>query len=302
MSHYSFDTPGKLVLRIDNKCGDVRLLARPGTSTEVDVDGIGASASQLVDATEVEHRPSRDEAGTDVVVVNVPRPGGILRSLLNVNSPVTVSVHLPEGADVEVSTAAGDITADGAFGGATLNTASGGIRVTAVSGDLHANTASGDFSVVSVTGKAELASASGDIDCGTLEGRARIRTASGDVSVKVGRSHVTVESASGDVRIGEISDGCQVKTASGDQELERAVSGRARLETMTGDVTVGVARGTMVEVDAETLSGSISSDIALGDERPAPPAPDSAGADHDNAWLELRARTVSGDLTIKRVL
>ena len=301
MSHYKFETPGHLELRVDNKAGDVRLRARPGTTTEVEVIGTGSGGEDLVHNTRVEHHSGEDLAHS--VVIDVASPRGLLRSLATWNGSVTVRVELPEGADIDVSTRAGDISADGAFGDARLASASGDVSVTSVGGDLHANTASGDIRAGSVQGKAELNTASGTVGCELLHGPTRLRTASGDIAVKAARAHVSAQTASGDVHITEVLDGCQLQTASGDLEVERAVSGRAKLQTMSGDVTVGVPRGTAVAVDAQSLTGELSSEIDLDAERP-PREADGPGGAADEAgdrWLELNARTVSGDVLIKRV-
>ncbi len=300
MSHYKFETPGHLELRVDNKTGDVRLRARPGTTTEIEVIGTGSGGEELVGNTRVE-RSGEDLAHT--IVIDVPSPRGLLRSLAIWNGSVTVRVELPEGADIDVSTGAGDISADGAFGHARLASASGDVSVTSVDGDLHANTASGEIRTGSVQGRAEANTASGTIGCELLHGPTRLRTASGDITVKTARAHVSAQTASGDVRITELFDGCQLQAASGDLELERAVSGRAKLQTMSGDVTVGVPRGTAVAVDAESLTGDLSSEIELDTERPLGEAEGPGGptSEAHERRLELSARTVSGDVLIKRV-
>ena len=300
MSQYNFETPGHVRLRVDNKSGDVRLRARPGLTTDVEVTGTGSSGQELEGGTRVEHQ--KGEGGSvHTVVVEVPSPREFLRSLTTWGASVTVRVDLPEGADIDVSTAAGDIGAEGAYGEARLGTASGDISVDRVSGDLNASTASGEIKASLVKGKAELTTASGDVGCDLLHGPARIRTASGDVAVREAHAHVSTQTASGDVRVGELRDGCQLQTASGDQELERAVSGRAQLQTMSGDLVVGVPSGTDVAVDAETLTGNLSSEIELSAERPSKEPTGLAGTEPDGRHLELKARTVTGDLVIKRV-
>ena len=300
MSHYNFETPGHVRLRVDNKSGEVRLRARPGSTTDVEVTGTGSSGQELEGGTRVEHQ--RDEGGSvHTVVVEVPSPQGFMRSLATWGASVTVRVNLPEGAEIQVSTAAGDIGAEGAYGEARLGTASGDISVDRVSGDLSASTASGEIKASLVEGKTELTTASGDVVCDLLHGPARIRTASGDVAVREAHAHLSTQTASGDVRVGELRDGCQLQTASGDQELERAVSGHAQLQTMSGDLVVGVPRGTDVAVDAETMTGNLSSEIELSTEPPGNEPTGLAGAGPGGHRLELKARTVTGDLVIKRV-
>lgn len=93
-----------------------------------------------------------------------------------------------------------------------------------------------------------------------------------------------------------LTDGCRLQSASGDQKVQRLVSGRAFLQTVSGDLVVAIAQGTAVAVEAETITGDVSSEIELGAE--VPPAPGPAGA--GQAQVDLNARTVSGDVRVKR--
>jgi len=89
----------------------------------------------------------------------------------------------------------------------------------------------------------------------------------------------------------------------GDLEVESAVPGRAKLQTTSGGATVGVPGRTAVAVDAESLTGDLSSEIEL-DAKGPPGETECAGGPTgtaDERWLELSTRTVSGDMLIKRV-
>ena len=61
-------------------------------------------------------------------------------------------------------------------------------------------------------------------------------------------------------------------------------------------MTIGVARGTAVMVDAESLSGNLSSEIDLCSDEAARPEPNQEGGRR----LDLRAHSVSGDVRIQR--
>ena len=73
---------------------------------------------------------------------------------------------------------------------------------------------------------------------------------------------------SGDITAGELADGCDLKTVSGDQRVRKLVAGEAEFRTVSGELTIGVARGTAVMVDAQSLSGSLSSEIDLYQDEP----------------------------------
>jgi hypothetical protein len=62
---------------------------------------------------------------------------------------------------------------------------------------------------------------------------------------------------------------------------------------VSGNVDVGVAPGVDLEVDVETMSGSVQSDIPL--ER-------SRGAKRGAARVQISVRNVSGDVAIEHAL
>jgi DUF4097 and DUF4098 domain-containing protein YvlB len=80
-----------------------------------------------------------------------------------------------------------------------------------------------------------------------------------------------------------------VSTVSGDVELEAAARG-ARVNTVSGDVNVAARPGLALWIDVQSVSGSVSSDLDVGD---APPV-------ESVAQVELRVRTVSGDVRVSR--
>jgi hypothetical protein len=316
--NHQFDTPGRVEVRVDNKVGTVRLQAHTGTATRVEVTAPGVSDVELVERTKVEHH-LRD--GAHVVVVEVPSPpassgvsgsvriygrhraqvvvtgpGELLRPSVLDGAAVLVTVHVPEGAEPEVVTTSGDIVLEGNLGSAAIRTSSGDVSVERVLGTLEARSVSGNVTVSAVTREATIVTVSGEVWCGTLGGASRVQTASGHVTVESAPALVNVQTASGDVHAGDLAGGCRIRTASGDVRVARLVAGRAQLDTVNGDLTVGVARSTVVAVDAESVSGDLSSEIELGTDEAAGAQWDGAG----EARAELRARTVSGDLRIER--
>jgi DUF4097 and DUF4098 domain-containing protein YvlB len=291
MIRQQYETPGEVFVRVSNKAGPVEVHAHDSATTEVEVTAKGESGAEAVANTKIEHVET--DAGHRVLV-EVPARSGLLRPWVKKGTTVRVAVRLPEGASVQIETAAGEVSAEGRLGRAIVQTASGDVSIETTDGDLRVRTASGDIAVTAVSGEADIQTASGDVRGGTIEGGGAIKTASGDVRVEAVGGGLTVQTASGDVCTGDLAAGCLVKTASGDLRVGCLSGGRAELETVTGDIDVAVSRGALVAVDAVTVSGSLSSEIDLDAE-----APDLSGED-DVARLELHARTVSGDLRIER--
>jgi hypothetical protein len=64
------------------------------------------------------------------------------------------------------------------------------------------------------------------------------------------------------------------------------------LRALSGDLSVGIRKGSRLFVDANTVSGSTSSEVELSDAAP------QEGA--ESPLVELFAKTVSGDVRIER--
>ena len=133
--------------------------------------------------------------------------------------------------------------------------------------------------------------ASGDVRLDEVSGELSVQTASGDVEIDRAGGSVSVQAVSGDVHVREAAGAVSVTNVSGDVSLEAVTAGRVSVQSVSGDVEVGVRRGSRLHVDAATLSGDTRSELELGDE----PA-----SDDDGPLVELRVKTVSGDVSVVR--
>lgn len=149
--------------------------------------------------------------------------------------------------------------------------------------------ASGDLDLGRID-HAELKSASGDVKIDSCAGRCEVATASGDVRIHQATGDISVSSASGDVGIESAEGRVEVKTASGDIRIGRCSGPSIEAASMSGDVELGLPEGTRVEAEIDSLSG----DVVLPPRRP----PDG----QTERSLKLRAKTVSGDIVVRRVL
>lgn len=266
-----FSTPGPLIVDVQLPAGRVELETVDGEETVAELRPLrdsDASRQAVEDAT-VE---LREEGGRRRVVVDVERRS-FFGLTFEVNREVGVRVLAPHGADLEIGVAAADVSGRGRFGSAKVKTASGDVGIDRLDGDASIKAASGDVSVTRVAGSAEVQSASGDVALLDVAGPAKIRSASGDVYIR---------DAGGDV---------SVNTASGDQRVEAVAAGRVELKSASGDLWVGVRRGSRVWVDARSVSGDTTSELDL----------DAAPEDGDDGPLvEIDAASMSGDIRVAR--
>lgn len=225
----------------------------------------------LVDNARVEFQ---DHHGRPQLLVDVPqrKGGGFSFGFLFGRQGVTCRIRAPHGSPLAVRTKSADIDARGTLGGLSVATASGDIRADRVDGSVSVKSASADVTLREVTGSLTVQSASGDVGVDLVLGGVNVVTASGDVRVDDARANVSTN------------------TVSGDQLLSAVLQGKVSAHSVSGDVVVGVRRGSKVFLDCNTVSGDTSSELELTNEAPA----------GDGPLVEVRAKTVSGDIQITR--
>jgi DUF4097 and DUF4098 domain-containing protein YvlB len=271
MRREAFDTPGEVTLDLRVAQGRVELEAVPGgTTTEVELDARGndEEVSALLEEARLE---ARERQGGYEVVVHVEdkrRLGfGFWRKV-----EIRLKINVPEGAKVQFEGASADVRGRGRFG------------------ELEADSASGDVDFEDVAGDATLNSASGDVTVRSIDGSAEVNTASGDLELGRVGGDLVAKTASGDVKVDDAGAGLKIRTASGDQRIGGVTAGSVELQSMSGDISIGIRQGSNVWVDARAMSGDLSSELELGDEQPADDAP----------LVELRAASMSGDVNVVR--
>jgi len=204
-------------------------------------------------------------------------------------------IRITWGGDVEVRIACPPGTDLDLSGGSTDLRVEGSLK------EVAARSASGDLRLDTVTGELQLKTASGDVSVGALEDAAQIVTVSGDVDVGRAERPLSVRSVSGDVELGELRSALTVSSTSGDVELKDVEAGEVRIQTISGDARIAVARGTRVWIDAVTVSGDLRSELGLSDDTPL--SPDADFTPDDEAAgdvVPLQVKTVSGDVAIVR--
>lgn len=239
-------------LAVQTAGGDVSVLAGDEGTIEVRVSG----SDRALENVEI------DETG-GVVSVRTDRGD---RSWSRRGVDVTVSV--PPGCDVTLTTTSGDVRVSADVGDAVVEVASGDVRVGRVSGRLEAKAASGRVVVDEVGGRFSLSSLSGDVHLGTSSGDGSAATASGDVAIGRAGGATTVETLSGDVGVGAFTG----------PSLE--------IESVSGDIGIGFGAGLEIDADIRTRSGSVVNLVEPG----------SGGT---RVRASLKVRSVSGDVVLR---
>ena len=239
------------------------------------------------------------ETGDEFVDIRQHEKLGLGIKLFSRGDSPEIEVEVPHGATISVETASADVNATDLSGTKRFRTASGELHLSRFAGTLDAETVSGD---VDIDGQAPL-------DLST-------KSISGDIRVRVPRvRHLDIGTTSGDIWL----------------DAEMAGDGPFALRSISGDVTIVGRSG--LRVEAETITGDLSSELAHKREsmpgrrvltvgRPgptlafrsvsgdlqvvqprdaaplAPIAPDAPTPDADATRLEILRELERGDITV----
>lgn len=288
MRSHRFDTPGLVDLSAGIKSGSVHVQTWDNPETVVEID---SSDQDFLDEITVECAPL-GEGHRVVIKVPALSERGFLRMFAR--SSIDVHVRLPRQALVDASTSSGNITLVGDYREVDASTASGEVEIGDVSGPVSINTASGGIAVSSVAGRATIRTASADVRCGRFDVGGDVKTASGDVRIDSVTGRIAVTTGSGDIELGASED-CKLRSASGDLRCVAIREGTADLQTASGDIAVAVVTGALVAVDAESVTGDLTSEIELSGNQP-----ESRPEGDSDREIELILRTVNGDIQVRR--
>jgi DUF4097 and DUF4098 domain-containing protein YvlB len=210
---------------------------------------------KLVELTEV-----RQEGRRIIVELKGKKPFGITISFGDFSfgtGQITVRARVPHGSSPALSTASADMKLRGQLRSLDVKTASGDLVVT-----------------------------------GEIEREATVKTVSGDVRLDRVGGELRVQTVSGDVIAQTVGGSIVAKSVSGDFRVESAREGHVTAQSVSGDIELGVASGTNLDVDAGSVSGDLASEVPLGS--------DPGGNITDGPTLVVRGKTVSGDFRVFR--
>jgi DUF4097 and DUF4098 domain-containing protein YvlB len=241
---------------------------------------ISAAATEVIVVDVQPARSSRraDEYAADVNVsfadgrvdISEPHRTGWVR----IDNDLDIVVTVPAGSRCDLDTAAAEISCVGTFA------------------SIKAKSASGAIGVETVTGPAELTNISGAVRLDQAD-TATVKTSSGRIEIGQVRGDLQVASVSGKVRIGTAQASVTAQTSSGRITIDSVATGKAQLESISGDVKVNVVPGTGVYLDLSSISGKVTSE--LDDDA------DPVRAGEPQVDLRLSGRTVSGSIRVGRV-
>lgn len=273
---HSFDTPEPIELYVENGRGTIDVTATDTTETTVRITGERAE--------EFDVRDLADGNGAHRIAIIAPQRGG---GFFGKDARAEIVVEVPVASALTAKVGSSDVTTHGRFDDTRVDSGSGDVTLDVVDGDTLVQSGSGDVAARHLAGEARVKSGSGDVRVGRADSPLVVTTGSGDVRVETATGELAVKTGSGDAQVGAVEGDLVFTTGSGDLVVARASSGRVTAKTASGEVRIGVTAGTPVWTDVRTASGRLSSSLPATGEPAA-----------DQPYLEVRATTASGDVTL----
>ena len=254
-------------LKVGLVAGRVDVVAHPA-DTDADTDP-DAAAGARIEVTTVRGRALEVTWEGGVLTVSHPKVtwDGLLeglKSLTRRDDRAELSIAVPRGTRVKVSTVSADGLVAGVRTGATVRTVSGELVVDDVHGDVAARTISGRIDVRGLHGSLSGESVSGSIVVQAAElPRLDVKTVSGELVVDL-----------------------------------HAAPSRVDMKSVSGDLVVRIPGESGFRLDARSVSGQIVADgRRIGAGRPGPPQGEIRDGDES---VRVSATSVSGDVTLLR--
>jgi hypothetical protein len=262
----TYDDIHDLALDLRLPAGRMEVRAGDATLVELRLEPENAAARELLDGGGVTIEMRRRGEGHELLVEVPGRRGGWLGR----GPQFDLRVDCPHGTRVTARSGSADFEGQGRLGSLEVKTGSGDVEADVVDGPVTIHAASGDIEVETAVGPVEVTTASGDVELGTVERSLKANLVSGDLNVR------------------DAGESVRANSVSGDQRLEAVGRGKIELHSVSGDIEVGVRRGTDVWMDVRSISGDMVSNLQ----------PTDGPVDDEGSLVELHVKSVSGDVRI----
>lgn len=270
MSHTSFPLSGRIELSCRLGAGSLTVRAEDDrTEAEVTVTPLAAGSDVLARSV-IELRGHR-------LVVHVPaeQGGSVLESFfgrLGSRDGVHIEIAVPSDTAMSIAAHSADITVHGRAGNLDVASGSSTVTLERVAGDLRVR------------------GGSGDVRLGTVTGSAAFKGGSGRIEIDEAGSDLTVAMGSGELALGVARGAVRMRSGSGGAVLG-AVEGDVDLTSGSGGFTIGLRPGQQAKLDVLTGNGRLNTEMPV--EHAAQPT---------GRPITVRARTGSGDVTVRRAV
>lgn len=269
----TFATPGPITATLTTGGARVRLTASERSDTVVHVEPIDSTNKSDVHVAE---RTKVDFVDGELSIKTIKAGAK--------SGSVAITVELPAGSRLALSTAWTDVHAQGRFGDCELDVASGQVEIDNAA-TVRGRLAGGAVAIASVAGAAIIDGGAAGLRIGEVTGTVKYAGASGQVWIGHAMSDVDFGSASGSFNIDRAEGSVVAKAGNCPIRVGRMTRGQAELINASGGIEIGIGEGTNVRVDARSTKGAVRNSL---------PAHDRSGNE-----VTVYARTRLDDIVIR---
>ena len=289
--------PGGL-LTVDTQVGSIQV--RSWDQHEVSIEVI----------SDGKRGPSGEPLDFDVQFLqdgnNVKVTGKILKTesflsrIFGKSPKVDYQITVPNRYNIDLKTSGGSIRVDDLTGKVRSHTSGGKLTFGRINGPVWGRTSGGSITLISCQGKVDVQTSGGSIKIGEVEGEVIAHTSGGSIEIEKARGIVNTKTSGGSIAIEEAFGAIQARTSAG--SIKARFSGQpqadSELSTSAGSVTVTLAEGVAVTVDANTRAGKVSADIPVANANQV--SRTSLYADIGGGGPKLVLRTSAGSIYLRR--
>jgi DUF4097 and DUF4098 domain-containing protein YvlB len=279
-SRHVFQTPEAVDLRVELNAGRIDLFTTDTGETTIDLVPLhgDSTARELIANARVE------QSGRKVSVLMPKNKGGFFGR----KGQVHATIRLPHESNLRIESGSADVEGRGRYGVVHVDSGSGDVELEQIaSGELRAG--SGDVDIQRIIATVRVKTGSGDVKLGPVGGSVDVMAGSGDVVLDSVGEGVKAKTGSGDILLKSASGRVDALAGSGDVVIRRIDQGEIFAKTGSGDVTVGVTRGTAAYLDIQTVTGDVRSSL------------DSTEQPHDgDATVTINVVSGTGDVDLQR--
>jgi len=288
-----FQTGEKAVLHLESRSGAVIVEGRESDRVVIDaVVRVWTDLSVEADdaARLVEQAMEQDAHRVIVRMPALPRREG-WAVLFGQGSRVDYHVRVPLRCAVRVLSKSGTVQITRVEGVVHTEAMSGKVGIDDITGDVTAISRSGSLLVERVRGDVAADARSGKVVVNHVQGNVEIDARSGTVEVADVTGDVKIASRSGSVTIDDVRGGMNVKSRAGSTRYRGRVLADSEFEAVAGSIHLAVDPDFPFFVDAESLAGSVRSDLP----------PRRNGAAPASGGPKVRLRTRAGSIRLSKL-
>jgi hypothetical protein len=257
----SFEIPAGGLLEVESEGASVSVTTH---------EGAGASVA-VTRGTDDEEEIREDYR------VDITQTGNVLRVELerlrpwrffDWNRGPEIEIELPRRFDVNAVTSGGAVSVDDLDGKVDARTSGGAISLASISGPVVATTSGGSIRLKSSGGDADLRTSGGSIVIGDVSGMVNARTSGGSIVIDRAEGSVKANTSGGSIEIEEVRGPILAETSGGSVRayLSEPPGSDSSLRTSGGGITVYLANGVGVNVDARAQRVTSDFQVADGDD------------------------------------